>query len=235
MVHLDSMNGLNEGTLALAGGDEFRDSMSEVDRELLTELGASPRVGIVPTAAASERPELAAQNGVEHFHRLGARAEAVMIIDQRSAGDGSLIDLLSHMDLIYLAGGSPGLLLSILAGSAAWRSILERHLEGATLAGSSAGAMVLCEKMRSRDFPWRDALGLVKGLAVLPHFNKRGNGGWADQAAQDFPSGIKLLGIDEGTAAINRRGKWRAAGAGKVTLVSKSGAESFERGQVFEI
>ena len=45
------------GRIALVGGDEFRASCKVMDAEILAATGvATPRVVIVPTAAAMERP-----------------------------------------------------------------------------------------------------------------------------------------------------------------------------------
>ena len=69
----------NRGPIALVGGDEFGPRCESVDRELLN-LRPSTRlaVAVVPTAAAGQRPELAAANGTRYFESLGAEARGVM-------------------------------------------------------------------------------------------------------------------------------------------------------------
>ena len=64
------------GLIALVGGNEFRPDCEPMDRALLARLGSTPKVVIVPTAAAHENPRLAADNGVHYFRRLGAQAGA---------------------------------------------------------------------------------------------------------------------------------------------------------------
>ena len=52
------------GRLALVGGDEFRPACEDMDRTILEAAGKErPETLIIPTAAAFERPDLAANNG----------------------------------------------------------------------------------------------------------------------------------------------------------------------------
>jgi cyanophycinase-like exopeptidase len=104
--------------------------------------------------------------------------------------------------------------------------------EGAALAGSSAGAMALCSHTLIRaSWPNRfnrrpaDALGLVPGAAVLPHYDTFGHK-WIESAQRELP-GVILLGIDERTAAVWNGGRWRAAGPGAVTVIKGAQTSRF--------
>ena len=159
------------GPIALVGGDEFRDGCEPMDREILDATGASrPRVLIVPTAAARQNPSKAAANGVAYFEGLGAEADSLMVLDSEDAGDYGLVSRVRWADVIYLTGGDPAHLLNVLRGSRMLESVKEAVSGGAVLAGSSAGAMVLGEWMRYGGV--RPALGLLDGLAVLPHHER---------------------------------------------------------------
>ena len=61
-----------------------------------------------------------------------------------------------------------------------------------------------------------EALGLVAGTAVLPHFERMGSR-WTVDAP---PDGLVLLGIDERTGAVWNGGGWHAAGAGSVVVMA---------------
>ena len=128
------------GRIALVGGDEFRASCRGMDAEILAATGvATPRVVVVPTAAAMERPDLAASNGVQHFNALGADAAPLMVLTADDANDDALIAAADAADVIYLTGGNPAHLLAALAGSrlaAALRTALHR---GAIVAGIQRG------------------------------------------------------------------------------------------------
>jgi cyanophycinase len=135
-------------------------------------------------------------------------------------------------------GGDPGLVASVLLGSEAWAAIARAWAGGAALAGSSAGAMALCEatlvratwpdRRRRRPVP---ALGLVPGTAVLPHYDTFGER-WIESAREAAPE-LVLLGLDERTAAV-WDGAWRAAGAGAVTVIVEGERRRFETGSRIE-
>ncbi|MBI3761244.1 MAG: hypothetical protein HY260_05205, partial [Chloroflexi bacterium] len=96
------------GTIALVGGGEFRAPCDEMDRALIELAGGqSARVGIIPTAAARENPRLAAQNGVNHFRRLGASTGAIMIVQRANADSPRFAAQIDDLTLAYLTGGDP--------------------------------------------------------------------------------------------------------------------------------
>jgi len=126
------------------------------------------RVAVVPTAAASHRPELAAENGVRHFSALGADATTVMILDEADAANEALCGRLMESDLIYLTGGNPAHLVEVLQGSPALAALRQSLEQGSIVGGSSAGAMALGPLVA---FPRQ---GVADGLALadvvtVPH------------------------------------------------------------------
>ena len=221
------------GRIALVGGDEFRASCRGMDAEILAATGvARPRVVIVPTAAAMERPDLAAANGVQHFNALGADAAPLMVLNADDANDEALVAAADAADVIYLTGGNPAHLLAALAGSrlaAALRAALHR---GAIVAGSSAGAMALGERMRFRG-EWSEALGLARGVAVLPHHERSDPERVEVELAGALPAGITALGIDGATGCVSEGSGWRALGAGAVTRYRAGAWDRFGAGEVF--
>ncbi len=206
--------------LALIGGDEFRPACDELDRLLLRRAGPAPRVAILPTAAAHERPKLAGENGRRHFERLGAAAEVVPILTRHDADDERLARALAGFSLIYLTGGNPWYLRDTLAGSPAQQALEEALDRGALVAGSSAGAMVLAEHLRGQRGGWEAGLGLVRGIAVLPH-HERADAKQTLALVAQLPAGARALGIERCTGAVLAEGKWRVAGAGQVRLYSQ--------------
>jgi cyanophycinase len=160
---------------------------------------------------------MAAANGVRHFNRLGAQAEGVMIVDAATANDPALAAQLEAARLIYIAGGDPGYLLRSLSSSLAWRTMLGAWRSGAVLAGSSAGAMVLCEAMwdpgASRVEP---VLGVVKQAAVIPHH--RTGSEWVKRLQSSLDKDFAILGIAEQMALFWDGMAWRVAGPGDVTI-----------------
>ena len=99
------------GPIALVGSGEYLRQMEDVDRLLLEHVGgASARVVVLATAAGLEppvSPQRWTRMGVEHFARLGARAEPVGILVRDDAFDPQWLPLLEAADFIYFSGGSP--------------------------------------------------------------------------------------------------------------------------------
>ncbi len=219
------------GDIGLVGGEEFRVGCEDMDREIMRASGQNPaRVVIIPTAAVTG-PEKAANDGVRHFSSLGGNAERLMVLDRSHADDAGLAGSLAGAGVIYFTGGSPDHLLTTLRDSLLWRAILEAADQGAVLAGSSAGAMVLGEMMRRpRLGGWVDALGVTPGLAVLPHHEGSDPEQTSSQLQSQTSGGLTVLGIDARTGCLGRSGSWRVVGSGRVTVYQGAGWQVYDSG-----
>ncbi|HSW42173.1 MAG TPA: Type 1 glutamine amidotransferase-like domain-containing protein [Patescibacteria group bacterium] len=217
------------GPIVLVGSGEFTSAMDEIDRDLLAATGrARPRVAIVPTASwpdgdATFRAWI--ERGRAHFSALGAEVEGVELRTRQDAFEDACAQAIGESDLVYLSGGRPGHLLDVLDGSPAGAALRMVNLRGAIVVGCSAGAMVLAARQprfRGRrllrlPIGWRDALGFVEGAAVLPHYDARPEP-LAAAVALTVPRGTRVLGIDDDTAVVSRRGAWLVRGRGRVTV-----------------
>ncbi len=224
------------GYLLLEGGAEFWGKMSEPDLRAIELAGGfdSP-VCIIPTAAAADNNhQRAGNNGVRWFQSLGAKnVSTVNVIDSKTANDSSLAASIRTSRLIYLLGGFPRYLGETLANSICWQAALDAYDAGAVIAGSSAGAMVLCEQYYD---PYEKkllrGLNLIPGTCVLPHHNNFGKT-WAKQLTQTLPNSI-LIGIDERTGVLSDQdGGWQVHGAGEVTLYWAGSTVRYGRGERF--
>ena len=113
--------------------------------------------------------------------------------------------------------------------------MLEAHAAGAVIAGSSAGAMVLCEHYYDPQAGQvRPGLGLVPNACVLPHHNTFGRS-WAARLAALLPGSV-LIGIDERTGMIDDApGGWRVYGQGAVTLYAAGKSARHAPGEALEL
>ena len=225
------------GHLLLQGGAEFKGEMRRSDLKAL-ELsgGADAAVVIVPAAAAPDNNHVrAGRDGERWFRALGAAHVSVPgLIDRPSANDAATAAQLRDSKLIYLLGGFPGHLARTLAGSAAWTAIETALDRGAVLAGSSAGAMVLCDHFYDPvERRVVAGLGLLPGACVLPHHDTFGRH-WVARLRRSLPRHT-LIGIDESTGAIGdlKRRKWSVYGGGAVTLYRPDGQKTFPEGISF--
>jgi len=225
------------GYLLLEGGAEFGGRMRDPDLKAIELAGGfDAPIRIIPTAAAPDNNhQRAGNNGVRWFQSLGAKdVGALPLIDQASANDESLAKSLREAKLIYMLGGFTGYLGETLKGSAAWQAVLEAYATGAVVAGSSAGAMVMCEFYYD---PGRgqviEGLNLVPNSLVLPHHNTFGKG-WASPLLE--LTRVTLIGIDEGTGMLDDSpGTWTVYGAGSVTLYRNKEVEIHPSGKSFSV
>jgi cyanophycinase len=225
------------GPLALVGGDELNPGNEDQDRLLVEAAGDGPAF-VLATAAARQRPDLAVRHAVEWFGRLGLDVDELPATKRSHATSAENAAFARTGRFFYLVGGDPGLVPKVLADSPLWDAVVEAWRDGAALAGSSAGAMALGEWTLVRErMPGDDtrrylpALGLVPGVAVLPHFETFGHR-WVDSARAAAPrDDVVLLGVDERSAAVWHNGEWRAHGPGAVTVIAGSAdAQGFSSG-----
>ena len=222
------------GKIALVGGDEFLPSCRQMDNELLTATGhVRPRVLIVPTAAAMSRPALAAQHGIQQFEALGADARPLMVVNSTEADDEELVSAVDSADIVYLSGGNPAHLLEVLRGSLLLEKIMQGLERDLILAGSSAGAMVMGERMRFRQ--WGDGLGIVPGVVVLPHHERASSSQTAREVSLETADSITALGIDGATGCFREGDGWRVLGVGNVTVYHGGEYQRSEAGDYFKI
>src|SRR5581483_5328616 len=133
-----SMDQDHTGTLALVGGAEWRDGCRKFDAALLEAAGAG-EVLVLPTAAAFENPRRAVETARHYFEDLGARVSGLMVLGRTEADDEANAEAVRAARFVYIGGGSPMHLRSVLKGSRLWEALVEAWNGGAVLAASSAG------------------------------------------------------------------------------------------------
>ena len=236
--------GLHGGGEYLAGDEPFLDALLEaaavaaqrapdgavepdfldVAAHALATPGPVIRIVILPTAAGRGQPDRAAATGRAAFERraahLGLRTivEVARVVDAASAGDPVEVERIARANLIHLPGGDPDLVPATLAGSLALSGLCSAWERGAVIAGASAGAMALAEWSWTSDGGIH-ALGLLRGLAVVPHYDDVRRTSWQASLDELAPGGIGYLGLDERTGVLSVPNgpdghDWRVVGEG---------------------
>jgi len=210
------------GYLLLEGGAEFGGRMRDPDlRAIELAGGFDAPIRIIPTAAAPDKNhERAGNNGIRWFQSLGAKdVRSVPLISRIRAEDKSIVQSLREARLIYMLGGFTHYLGQTLKDSPVWQAAVEAYQNGAVIAGSSAGAMVMCEFYYDPSAGRvHDGLHLVSNSLVLPHHDTFGKS-WAPRLLKKIPE-VTLIGIDEQTGMLNdgQEGSWNVYGRGGATL-----------------
>ncbi|MEP0805959.1 MAG: Type 1 glutamine amidotransferase-like domain-containing protein [Chloroflexota bacterium] len=225
------------GYLLLEGGAEFGGRMRDPDlRALELAGGFDAPLRILPTAAAPDRNHVnAGNNGVRWFKGLGARdVVSLPLIDKVSANDEKIANSLREARVIYLLGGFTHYLGQTLKGSLAWKAALDAYRNGAVIAGSSAGAMVMCQFYYDPyEGKIHEGLNLISNALVLPHHDTFGKN-WAPRLTREMPH-VTLLGIDEQTGMLDdgENKSWKVYGAGAVTVYRQGSVETYRTGSTF--
>jgi cyanophycinase len=189
--------------------------------------GKHARIAIVPTASSIE---FAGERYKAIFLGMGATsAEIVYIADREDANGGAPVELLQDATGIFLTGGNQMRLSAILGGTKAADLIRSRNLQGAVVAGTSAGASILSSYMvafgASGETPKQRMAQIVAGFSLVPdmiidqHFRQRDRIGRLLVLVATNP-GLLGVGIDEDTAALmGQNSVLEVIGRGSVTIV----------------
>jgi cyanophycinase len=199
------------GALLLVGGEEWQ-GPGTLERELLGRAGGE--VVLLPTAAAYERPTQHVERAAAFLGALGGSVRPLMVLSRRDAEDPINAEVVGNARFVYLSGGSPLHLRSVLKDSAVLDALVGAWRRGAIVAGSSAGAMALSDPMVDpRGGAFTVGLGLVRNLAVVAH----GDGEVTPQLRRTLslsPSGCALIALGADSALVREPdGTWRSVGA----------------------
>jgi len=231
------------GILALVGSGEYLPVMAELESSLI-QSGPSLRYVQLATAAGQESVERLRyweRIGKEQADRVGAQQVFLPIFNRDDAMRIDYAEQIKGAGLIYLSGGDPHYLAQTLFGTPVWEAIIASWNSGTSLAGCSAGAMAFgpdiphFRKMKESD---EIGLGLLPNIRVVPHYNKFFK--WIPEGAVQLflqaPEGVRIVGIDEGTAIVTKNLKvWSIYGDGSVHLLNGNNAGKYQSGSEIEI
>jgi cyanophycinase len=202
---------MTAGTVMLIGGAE--DKVRE--RVILTRFiglagDRDARVAVICTA--SSLGPLAGEMYRRVFGELGAGdVQPITAVTRAQANDAGAARIVRGASGIFLTGGNQLRLSSTIGGTAIAEAILERHNDGAVVAGTSAGASAMSTHMvafgasgatpKQRMFQMAAGLGLLPGIIVDQHFEQRNRLGRLLAIIAQNPS-LLGIGVDEDTCGV---------------------------------
>ena len=237
-----------KGSLALIGSGEYLPAMAAFEKILLDDaiaLGKAPTYIQIPTAAGTEsadRLDYWKELGAAQAQRIGVNSIHLPIYSREDAFNQVHVDAINNSALMYMSGGDPHHLATTLIDTPLWSAILSNWASGASLAGCSAGAMVLSSQIpnfRLTKNPPTQGLNLLPNIRVIPHFNKFFR--WIPESAAKVllhvPSDAILIGVDEMTAIVKRAGTnhWVVVGDAKVHILKGLPDQVLHDGQEIDL
>jgi cyanophycinase-like exopeptidase len=220
------------GSLALVGSGEYLSAMAEFEKSLVQDgvkNGKEARYLQIPTAASRESADRLSywkELGLRQAQAIGVQETYLPIYTREDAFNQKYVDQVANSALMYMSGGDPHHLAEVLIDTPLWSAIIENWKTGASLAGCSAGAMVLSAHIPNfrllKKTPTA-GLNLLPEVRVIPHFNKFFK--WIPESAAKVllhvPDNSILIGVDELTAIVKRSGEndWLVIGQAKVHVL----------------
>ena len=236
------------GSLALVGSGEYLPAMANFEGSLISDgvkNGKESRYLQIPTAAGRE-----SEDRLEFWRSLGQRQADVLgvpctylpIFTREDAFNQEYVDAVANSALMYMSGGDPHHLAETLIDTPLWSAIIENWNTGASLAGCSAGAMVLSAQIPNFRLLKKSptaGLNLMPEIRVIPHFNKFFK--WIPESAAKVllhvPDDSILIGVDELTAIVKRSGDthWVVVGEAKVHVLKGLPDQQLHDGQMIDL
>lgn len=201
------------GTLALVGGREFTEGCT-FDESLVE---GAPEVLLVPSALAYENPAAVIERAIEWFAPMGVTVRVLDVYRRAEAMDPAVVELARSAAAVYVTGGSPMHLRSVLKDTPLLDALIEAWRGGANIAAAGEAASVLCSHMvDSRGGAYTVGLELITTMTIVPRHNQ-----WSPEklhrTVELAHRGLPVVAIDEATALLlSPEGNWRVEGVGHV-------------------
>jgi cyanophycinase len=219
--------------MAIGGAeDKFRDRVI-LSRFVELAGGQDARIVVIPTASSIES---AGERYKAIFLGMGvAHCDIAVIGDRPDANSDLIAGMIRQATGIFMTGGNQMRLAAIIGGTRAMNLILERNLQSAVVAGTSAGASILSSHMvaygasgnspKMRMAQMVAGFGLVPGAIIDQHFRQRDRLGRLMMMVASNPS-LLGVGVDEDTAAVfTSDGCLEVLGRHSVTIID--GADAY--------
>ncbi|RYZ61003.1 MAG: cyanophycinase, partial [Chitinophagaceae bacterium] len=164
--------------------------------------------------------------------------------------DKAWVDSLAGARLIYILGGDQNRFMKTVLGTPVYGAIHQAYKNGATIAGTSAGAAVMSrymitgsqlrdsvyketfDKLWDNNIAFAEGLGLLQNTIIDQHFLKRSRHNRLLTALADKPQMV-CVGIDESTAVIVRGNVATVVGESQVLrLANPKGAKATASGLI---
>jgi cyanophycinase len=215
------------GTLVIIGGHEDKEGDKLILRAVAERAGSKL---VVATVASQGHGDELWKEYERIFRNLGVPHVYHLSIDSREeAKSERKARILDDATAVFFTGGDQLKITSQLGDSAVYQRVLDVFEHGGLIAGTSAGASVMCETMIVRangsetyrigaTMQMAPGLGIARGVIIDQHFAERGRITRLVGAVAQNPR-ILGIGIDEDTAILMRRRQFTVLGAGGVYVV----------------
>jgi cyanophycinase len=224
-----------KGTLFIIGGGNRSPQLIST---LISTSRLSPRDYIVILPMSSQDPDSSYYYIKIQLEKACANTIANLNFRRSDSSNSKWLDSLRHAKIIFITGGDQNRFMNVVLNNPIERAIKDAFYEGATVAGTSAGAALMSshmitgdhllgdtsyantfEELRNGNIIVKEGLGLLSSAIIDQHFVVRSRYNRLLSALAMYPD-LPCIGIDEGTAIIVHGNKVVVTGDSQVILFS---------------
>lgn len=223
-----------KGRLFIIGGG---DRSPELIQSLIKTANMGTKDYMIVLPMSSEEPEASYQAIKKQLTLASGNNIGCLNFDASKAKDQKWLDSLTNAKLIFITGGDQSRFMKVVLHTPVYSAIHKAYQNGATVAGTSAGAAVMSKqmitgkqlldtvyketfnKLWAGNIQFEEGMGLLDSVIIDQHFLKRSRFNRLISALTAYPN-YQCIGIDEGTAIIVQRKKITVAGVSQVLRIS---------------
>lgn len=229
-----------KGKLFIIGGGKRHKALMD---SLIKISGVDTTGYVIVLPMSSSIPDTIGWEMEKEFQNLGIENVKAYNIDSTFTINQQVADSLANARLIYISGGDQSKFMKDISNKNVKQLIHKAYDNGATIAGTSAGAALMSKEMiTGNEFKHPEYTGyfrtieannieLIQGLALLPnaiidqHFVKRMRMNRLISVSLENPN-IYAIGIDESTAMLYDNKKAKVYGKGQIIILKHQQAET---------
>ena len=226
---------LTKGKLFIIGGG---DRGAQLMKTLVAVAAFGPKDYAVVLPMSGENPDTSFYYFKEDLQPVCTNAIVNFNFTKQKVHDKNWLDSLANARLIFITGGDQERFMNIVLHTPVYDAIHTAYANGATIAGTSAGAAVMSQKMitgkaltdtsysatfkklHHNNIDIAEGLGLLTNAVIDQHFIVRSRYNRLLSAIAKYP-GYACIGIDEATAIIVQGNKVTVTGQSQVLLIQK--------------
>ncbi len=225
-----------KGSLFIIGGGNRGEALMQT---MLQTARLQPNSYIVVLPMSGAEPDTSFYYFKKDIEKLCNNTIANLNFTPDKVNNKQWLDSVAHASLIFITGGDQVRFMKIVLHTPVYNAIHAAYRNGATIAGTSAGAAVMSremitgnqlqgdstytetfKKIVSGNIEIQEGLGLLDSAIIDQHFIKRSRYNRLISALAKYPA-YPCIGIDESTAIIVQGKKITVTGEGQVVIMSK--------------
>ena len=226
----DSRRRLKE-MIAITGSGEFLPGIKNADKTLFSSID-NPYVLSFATAAGKEsieRQEYWKDLAIDHFKSLGVRHRHIEAKNKDEIEDKDVINQMSKANIVYFSGGNPQHLINSISVNSFMNELLRINKIG-ILAGCSAGAMIMGEKMIKGT-----GLNFIKNSIIIPHYGESYYS-WISNTVKLLNKGkYKLICLEKNTYFTISESNIKIIGDNNIHIIYKNEHTTYSDGDILDL